>query len=487
MRKRRSGNRPIELLPPGAFGAGETIARTCTVVDMTFLPDLPHWLDQAAKRHGVPGAAVAVGVGDQLAEAATGVVNRDTGVRTTTDSVFQIGSVTKVWTAALVMQLVDDGLVDLDVPVHRYLPEFGVVDAVASRTVTARQLLSHTGGFAGDLFEDTGRGDDALDRLLAYIRAEATQVHPPGELFSYCNSGYCVLGALVARMRGGTWESTLRERLIGPLGATHMALFAEEALMFRAAVGHVTGPDGGPQRVASKWQLPRSNAAAGATPCAAPRELVRFGRMLLADGVAEGGTRLLSAGTFAAMCEPQFTLPWAGERYVARWGLGLMLFDWDGAVVVGHDGGTIGQSTCWRMVPERNVVIAINANGGSAGALFGDLLTAVLGEVAGIRVPPRPTPPAEPVPFTPDGYGGTFSGPLVTYEVVAVDGGLDITVIPKGFAADLGEKPKTTRYVALGGERFIAAEPQDGVYPMFIFVGDQHYLFDTRATPRVSG
>ncbi len=225
---------------------------------------------------------------------------------------FQIGSVTKVWTASLVMQLVDEGLVDLDVPVRRYLPEFGVLDAAATETVTVRQLLSHTGGFDGDLFEDTGRGDDALDRLLAFMRTGATQVHPPGELFSYCNAGYCVLGALVAKLRGGTWESVLRERLIGPLGVTHMALFAEEAVLFRAAVGHLGEPDGA--GLIPKWQMPRSNAPAGATPCAAPRELVRFGRMFLADGVAEDGTRVLPAGAFAAMREPQVTLPRLGAR-----------------------------------------------------------------------------------------------------------------------------------------------------------------------------
>jgi CubicO group peptidase (beta-lactamase class C family) len=125
----------------------------------------------------------------------------------------------------------------------------------------------------------------------------AAQVHPPGELFSYCNAGHCVLGALVAKLRGGTWESVLRERLIGPLGVMHMALFAEEAILFRASVGHLTEPDGDPPHIFSKWQMPRSNAPAGATPCAAPRELVRFGRMFLADGVAEDGTRVLPAGT----------------------------------------------------------------------------------------------------------------------------------------------------------------------------------------------
>jgi CubicO group peptidase (beta-lactamase class C family) len=454
---------------------------------MTLLPDLQRWLDEAAARHDVPGAAVAVGVGDDLAEAATGVVNRDTGVEATPDSVFQIGSVTKAWTASLVMQLVDDGLVDLDAPVRRYLPEFGVVDAAVSETVTARQLLSHTGGFDGDLFEDTGRGDDALARLLAFMRTGAAQVHPPGELFSYCNAGYCVLGALVAKLRGGTWESVLRERLIGPLGVTRMSLFAEEAILFRAAVGHLPQPDGGPQRVSPMYQMPRSNAPAGATPSAAPRELVRFGRMFLADGVAEDGTRVLPAGTFAAMREPQVTLPPLGERYAARWGLGLMLFDWDGVPVVGHDGGTIGQIACWRIVPDRGVVVAVNANGGAAGALLDDLLTEVFAEVAGVRVPQRTLPPAEPVPFTPDGYLGRFSGPLVTYEVAAADGGLDITTIPKGFAADVGEQPKTAQYVALGGDRFVAAEPDDGVHPVLAFVHNGRYLYNTRAVPRVSG
>jgi hypothetical protein len=312
-------------------------------------------------------------------------------------------------------------------------------------------------------------------------------VHPPGELFSYCNAGYCVLGALVARLRGGTWESVLRERLIGPLGVTHMALFAEEAVLFRAAVGHLTEPDGGPQRIFPKWQMPRSNAPAGATPCAAPRELARFGRMFLADGVAEDGTRVLPAGAFAVMREPQVTLPWLGERYAARCGLGFMLFDWDGVPVVGHDGGTPGQTTSWRIVPDRGVVVAINANGGAASALLDDVLTAVFADVAGIRVPRRALPPAEPVPFTPNGYPGSFSGPLVTYEVAVADGGLDITKIPKGFAADVGEQPQTARYVALGGDRFVAAEPDEGVHPLLAFIHNGRYLYNMRAVPRVSG
>src|SRR6266545_4396953 len=144
---------------------------------MTLLPDLQTRLDEAARRHDVPGAVVAVGYESELAEAATGVVNRNTGVATTPESVFQIGSVTKVWTTALVMQLVDEGLVELDQPVRRYLPGFAVVDPEATETVTVRQLLSHTGGFDGDLFEDTGRGGGGARRVPRRLRLD---VEPRG-------------------------------------------------------------------------------------------------------------------------------------------------------------------------------------------------------------------------------------------------------------------------------------------------------------------
>jgi CubicO group peptidase (beta-lactamase class C family) len=440
-------------------------------------------LDDVVERHRLPGAAIAVGVGGQLVEAASGVLNRATGVEATAASLFQIGSVTKIWTAALVMQLVGEGLVDLDAPVRRYLPEFGVIDASASGTVTVRQLLSHTGGFDGDLFEDTGRGDDAVDRLLAFMRTNASQIHPPGELFSYCNAGYCVLGALVAKLRGGTWESAMRERLVDPLGVTHLALFAEEAVLFRSAVGHVRDGDG--LRVTPRWQLPRSNGPAGSMPCAAPRELVRLGRMFLADGVAADGTRVLPAGTFAAMREEQITLPQISARFPRGWGLGFMLFDWDGVPVVGHDGDTIGQVTVWRIVPHSDVVVAINVNGDAVTALIDDLLAPVLADVAGVRVPARPTAPAEPVLFTPDGYTGRFAGPLVTHDVVAADGGLDVTTAWKAVDARLDEPPTTTRYLAVGDDRFVAADPNAG--PPIIFMRGGRYLYSSRVTPRVSG
>ncbi|MEV6848560.1 serine hydrolase domain-containing protein [Actinoplanes sp. NPDC051411] len=447
---------------------------------MALLPELQAWIDEAAERHGVPGVAVAVGAAGELAEAATGVVNLSTGVEATPDSVFQIGSVTKVWTTTLIMQLAGEGLVDLDEPVRRYLPEFGVLDPDASEAVTVRQLLAHTGGFDGDLFEDTGRGDDAAGRLVEFMRANARQVSPPGALFSYCNSGYVALGALAARLRGATWESALRRHVIEPLGVTHMALYAEEAVLFRVAAGHI----GDAKKVYPRWQLPRSNAPAGSTPSAAARELVRFGRMFLADGVAGDGPRILPSGTFAAMREAQITLPDMGARAAYGWGLGLMLFDVDGVPVVGHDGSTPGQRACWRVVPGRDVVVAIMTNGGDGPALIDEVLDAVLAATAGLKVPARPVPPASPAPAEP--LTGRYSSPMADYEVKPADGALEVTYIPKGISREVEDEPITMRYVPLDapGGVFIGVEKDEGIYPLIRFLRDGRYLYNSRAIPR---
>ncbi|WP_424533348.1 serine hydrolase domain-containing protein [Sphaerisporangium viridialbum] len=445
--------------------------------------DLRKRFDEAARLHGVPGAALAVWKGGELVEVATGVVNRNTGVETTPDSVFQVGSTTKVWTAALVMQLVEEGLVELDRPVREYLPEFAVADG-AEKVITVRHLLTHTGGFDGDLFEDTGRGDDCLDKYVDYLHG-AGHVHAPGVLFSYCNAGFCVLGALVARLRGVTWETAMRERLLEPLGATHWALLAEEAVLFRAAAGHV-GPEG---TVHPSWQMPRSNAPAGSTMCLAPRELVRFGRMFTAGGLAEDGTRLLSEESVAAMRTRQVGVPGVSGLPADRWGLGFELFDWGGEVF-GHDGGTIGQSTFWRVVPEADFVVAMSVNGAGFAGLLADVVLPLIREATGLAVPGFPVPAGAPVAVDLTPYTGRYEGPVIAYEVGEADGGLEVVMIPGEFMASVGTPRTTTRFVHDGEHSFIAAEPEEGRHETLTFVvedGRAAYIHNGRALRRVLG
>src|SRR5687767_2782805 len=102
---------------------------TTATTDLTSrLGDIDRVLEEACERYQVPGATLAIRQHDELFECTTGVVNKATGVEATPDALFQIGSITKVFTSTLIMQLVDEGRVDLDAPVRRYLPELILKD-----------------------------------------------------------------------------------------------------------------------------------------------------------------------------------------------------------------------------------------------------------------------------------------------------------------------------------------------------------------------
>ncbi|MEV0680604.1 serine hydrolase domain-containing protein [Actinosynnema sp. NPDC050436] len=442
---------------------------------------LPGRLAELVAEHGIPGAQAAVLVDGEVLDAAAGVLNLATGVRATTESVFQIGSITKVWTATLVMQLVDDGLLDLDAPVVRYLPEFRVADAAATAVITTRQLLDHTVGIDGDLFHDTGSGDDAVAKYLGTI-TEAAQIHPPGEMFSYCNSGYVVLGRIVEVLRGKPFGQVLRERIADPLGLTHLATNANEAIVHRAALGHVPG-EGGSQVPAPVWSLTPSNAPAGSLLAMRARDLLGWARAHL-----DGGGPILSAESAKAMRVKQVDVPYIGALAEA-WGLGWELFDW-GADVFGHDGGTIGQSAFLRISGTANVAVALLTNSIDGGKVYKDLVVPLMRDLAGADVPDDPTPPADPEPLDGHRVAGVYNTPMIGQAVTVDERGRGwITVTPLTDEARALMGTRTFEVVKLRENSLIAVEEEHGRYQVFTLVGSDdrgraEYLFSSRAAVR---
>ncbi|WP_158630480.1 serine hydrolase domain-containing protein [Glycomyces terrestris] len=296
-----------------------------------------------AAEHGVPGAAVAVAVGGEVVEAAAGVVNRRTGVPVTPEAVFQIQSITKVWTATLVMQLVDEGVIGLGDRVREHLPEFRTADAAASDRITVEHLLTHTGGFEGDLWRATTAGDDALRRLVEDEVPRLAQVEEPGSRYSYCSAGMAVLGRLVEVKRARTFAEVLRERLAAPLGIEELAFDANDALGFNTAIGHAPQGDRGIWPLPVWATMPESNPAAGNRLAMSVRALLAFGRMHAEDGRGPDGGRVLSAATARAMRAARVPVP-AAPVVPKAVGLGWEVYG-DGAVV-GHGGGAIGFARC---------------------------------------------------------------------------------------------------------------------------------------------
>jgi CubicO group peptidase (beta-lactamase class C family) len=451
--------------------------------------DISRWQDRLAllaDKHGVPGASLAILDGDEIAEAAYGVLNIRTGVEATPDSLFQIGSITKVWTATLVMQLVDEGRLDLDEPVVTYLPGFKVADAEVTRTVTTRHLLAHTSGIDGDLFLDTGRGDDAVSK---YVDACASlgQNHPLGATMSYCNSGYTVLGRLVEVLRDQTWDTVLRERLLAPLGLDSAGTLPEEALLHRAATGHIT-PPGGELQVTPQWGIYRSAGPAGLIHATA-RQTLAFAQLHLADGVAADGTRVLSAESARAMREPQVEVP---DRWTlgSHWGLGWILMTW-GRPVYGHDGNTLGQAGFLRIVPDAGVAVCLLANGGHARDLFIDLFGEILGELAGVEMPARLEPAATPPDVDLTRYAGDYAREGVEMTLTVEGQGLQARLRSTSALAEaLGsEDPPPMQVLPVTDDVFVAKGPDDESWTPFVFFrlddGSDYVHFGARANPKV--
>jgi dipeptidyl aminopeptidase/acylaminoacyl peptidase/CubicO group peptidase (beta-lactamase class C family) len=459
--------------------------------------DAAHWqrrLAALAARHKVPGAALGIlrlrdGGEDELAEAVFGTLNVAADVPVTTRSLFQIGSISKVWTATVVMQLVDEGACDLDTPVAEYLPELRLSDPDVTKQVTMRQLLTHTSGIDGDVFTDTGRGDDCLEKYVGLL-AEVKQNHPLGATWSYCNSGFSLAGRVIEKLTGKTWDAAMRDRLFTPLGLAHTATLPEEVLMFRAAAGHVEGghADGedGP-KLAPVWGLPRAVGPAGLI-CSTPADVLAFARLHLTGGLAADGSRVLSQASAAAMAEFQVEVP---DKNVLgdSWGIGWIRFGWDGQRLIGHDGNTIGQAAFLRILPAEGLAVTLLTNGGNTRDLYQDLYREIFAELASVAMPRPVEPPATPVDVPIGPYTGIYERAGVRIEVLAGEDGPVLRTTVTGPLAELLPDPVSEYSMTpVAPDVFVVREPGTQTWTSVTFyelrTGEKYLHFGARATPK---
>lgn len=364
-------------------------------------------LRELTERFDVPGASVAVLADGATTTAAAGSLNRDAGIEATTESLFQIGSITKLLTTAAVMRLVEREELDLDEPVVKHLPELTTLDPDAARAVTLRHLLTHSSGIDGDHFLDTGRGDDVLEKYVASC-SDLPHQFAVGATHSYCNAGFGIAGRVLEVAGGAVWDDVLRAEVLEPLALERTLTLPEDALRHRVACGHVGEP--GEVRLAPQWSLPRSCGPAG-NVVATAADVVGFARAVLDAG------DWLGAETRAEMLAPQVAVP---NPYAmgAHWGVGWMLDEAvDGRRVVGHDGRTIGQSAALRVVPDAGVAVAVLLNGGGgASDVIDTVLREVLRDTAGVELRSDLAPVDDPGPHHAR-HAGTYRRRAETLEL----------------------------------------------------------------------
>lgn len=430
---------------------------------MPSLDEMQSRLDEWARRYFVAGASLGIMQDDEVRVAATGIINLDTGVEATPDSLFQIGSIGKGYTATLVMQLVDEGLVDLDAPITSVIGT-RFADDEATATVTPRHLLTHSSGLDGDFHKDFGRGDDCVARYAEACR-DLPSVARPGEAWSYSNSGFILLGRLVEILTGQCWDDALRTRVLEPAGLTDTVSLAQDALRHRTAVGHYVDTD---LRVATApgWTLPRTAGPCGATIMATAADLAGFGRLHLDEGRTRSGRQVVSHGSSRSMREPWIVMPVdPGLDSPNRYGFGMGIFDWPDRNVFGHDGDTIGQSAMLRAHPESGVVVAMLSNTATTAIPLRRRITRwVFGEFLGIDLPAPPAPPDVPVSIDLEPYVGTYERLGVRTEITLQDGHLVMSSHATGDFADVLQAQPPTTLIAVSPGRFLSHEPHMHLY-----------------------
>jgi len=202
-------------------------------------PEVDDYIEQQMMDEDIPGLAVVVVQGDEIIYLkGFGITSLKNPSPVTPQTIFDLASISKSFTALGVLLLRDDGLIDLDTPVQQYLPDFQINDPRASE-ITVRQLLNQTSGLPGAFSEPLvfHQGDDAMEKMIAAL-SQVRLNQPPGLSFEYADINYCLLGALIERVTGTTFEEYMKQKIFVPLGMAHTTLYPDEADERGRADGH---------------------------------------------------------------------------------------------------------------------------------------------------------------------------------------------------------------------------------------------------------
>ncbi|GHB03135.1 serine hydrolase domain-containing protein [Streptomyces termitum] len=314
------------------------------------------------------------------------------------DTQYRIGSITKVFTAVLVLRLRDEGLLGLDDPLEKHLPGTGVGE------VTIAQLLGHTTGLAAETPSPWWERTPGSTRPgLPEVLGEKPVVHPAGRSFHYSNPGYTLLGSLVEAVRGTSWEEALRGEILEPLG------------MGRTTVDPVAPHASG--WAVHPWAdvlLPEPSEHLGVMAPAGQlwstaADLCRFGLFL-----AAGDDRVLSAASVAEMRVPAGP-PAVGDPQMG-YGLGLQIAYGEGGSLIGHGGSLPGfVAGLWVDVEQgvAGVALANATSGPLTGVVAADLVRTVVEAEPRFPEPWRPLPAGEVdrelLELTGPWYWGTYA------------------------------------------------------------------------------
>jgi CubicO group peptidase (beta-lactamase class C family) len=352
---------------------------------------------------------VAMHGSDTLLARAYGWAEPENDVRMTVAHVYQLASITKQFTAAAILTLVQDGRVDLDAPINRYLPDA----PIQGRTITVRQLLSHTAGIP-DYAESPRiaalkRLDLPPDTLVALV-AKTPFYFEPGEQMRYSNTGYALLGQLIERVSGQPYAAYVEQHVLHPVGAVQAHFCDPQAMVRHPARGYTATPEG--LRPAA-FLSPHAPYAAGGF-CGTAGDVAAWN----AGVHARRGGRLLAPALYDQMVSPRTVV--GGRR--TRYGLGVALSDVAGRPAVHHGGDSDGFTTFTAYLPadSLNLTVLLNTQGPTRpDAIAAAVVEAAFGSVR--------RPVVGPVPRDLTVFAGRYDSDVVVSRIGGSDSRLRLT------------------------------------------------------------
>ena len=326
---------------------------------------LSAYIEHEMRDKGIPALSIALVDGAQVVwSRGFGAENVARGTPATANTVYRVGSVSKLFTDIGVMQLVERGAVDLDAPVQRYLPTFAPKNP-GTTPITLRQLMSHYSGLVreppvGHYFDDTS---PSLARTVASLN-RTTLVYAPGTMRKYSNAAIATVGYLLEKRSGVPFATYLQRAVLAPMGLASAAFAPSPTLL-----AHV------PQ--AQMWTyhertFPAPTFALGMAPAGSMYstmpDLGRFLSVLFAGGMGANG-RVITSSTLDSMWVPQF----AKKGTTRGSGLGFVVSDLDGARMVEHGGAIYGFATQLAALPDEQLGVAVSAAKDGVNALTSEI------------------------------------------------------------------------------------------------------------------
>jgi CubicO group peptidase (beta-lactamase class C family) len=379
------------------------------------------------KEFAVPGVAIGIIANGTTTTRGLGITNVEDPLPVTVHTVFPIASISKTFATTAMMRLVEQGKVDLHAPVRQYIPDFRVRDSVVSRDVTVWHLLTHLGGWEGQV-SGPDRGTETLTNFVKSI-TDLMQVAPPGAAWSYNNAGFSIAGRVIETANGTSINQAIRDLVFRPLGLEHAGTNSNDFIVQRFAAGHIVR--NGTPALQRPFGASTSVTAGGVGLCIT--DLMTYAKFHMGDGTMNG-TRVLSRESLQMMQTAQAPKQATDDSIGLAWHIRHVA----GVRTLSHGGTLSGHILLLEIVPERNFAIAILTNSSTGWRLIQDVereaLRSYLGATYAVnqaiahRGLVETLPSVQPTGRQPDfaPYLGTYTRPNTSYVVRAEGGKLFI-------------------------------------------------------------